>query len=193
MASGRWHMPGSTELTAEQMRSAQVLRRLNELGNTQPDAARELVRELTGAEHAEATIIAPAMVEYGRHLHLGEGVFINAGVTILSSAHVHIGDHTMIGPNCQLLTVGHPVDDVDMRREGWEKAESITIGRDTWIGAGVVVLPGITIGDRVTIGAGSLVTRDIPSDSVAVGHPARVVRQRSPERAAAERAELTQE
>lgn len=190
MTSGAWHLPGSPALTAEQQRSAQLLRELNALGNTDPDAAREIVRELTGAEHATATVIAPASIEYGRHLRLGQGVFINMGVTVLSSAPVTIGERTLIGPNCQFLTVGHPVDNVEMRNEGWERALPITVGADTWIGAGTIVLPGVTIGDRVTIGAGSLVTRDIPDDAVALGHPARVVRMRDPRRADAERAAL---
>ncbi|KQB84590.1 putative acetyltransferase [Corynebacterium oculi] len=192
MASGAWHMPGSPELTAEQQRSFGLLRQLNALGNTDPDAAREIIRELTGAEHSDATVIAPASIEYGRHLRLDRDVFINMGVTILSSASVSIGARTLIGPNCQFLTVGHPVDDVDMRGEGWEQARPITVGSDTWIGAGVIVLPGVRIGDRVTIGAGSLVTQDIPDDAIAVGHPARVVRMREQRRAEAERAEQQQ-
>lgn len=192
MASGAWHLPGSPELSAEQLRSARLLRDLNALGNTDPDAAREIVRELTRADHATATVIAPASVEYGCHLRLGRGVFINMGVTVLSSAPVTIGARTLVGPNCQFLTVGHPVDAVGMRNEGWEKAAPIEVGCDTWIGAGVIVLPGVRIGDRVTIGAGSLVTRDIPDDSVALGQPARVVRGRDPRRARAEEAELAE-
>ncbi|WPF66221.1 MULTISPECIES: sugar O-acetyltransferase [unclassified Corynebacterium] len=192
MASGAWHLPGSPELTAEQQRSFGLLHELNALDNTDPRAAREIIRELTRADHATATVIAPASVEYGCHLRLGRDVFINMGVTVLSSAPVTIGERTLIGPNCQFLTVGHPVDDVEMRAEGWEQALPITVGADTWIGAGTIVLPGVSIGDRVTIGAGSLVTRNIPDDAVALGHPARVVRMRDRQRADAERAALPQ-
>ena len=89
---------------------------------------------------------------------------------------MHIGDRALIGPNCQLITVGHPVDDVQRRRDAWEQAAPIHIGEDAWLGAGVTVLPGVTIGARSVIGAGSVVTRSIPDDAVAVGNPARVIR-----------------
>ena len=107
---------------------------------------------------------------------VGEGAYINFNVTILDSAEVHIGDRALIGPNCQLITVGHPVDDVQRRRDAWEQAAPLHIGEDAWLGAGVTVLPGVTIGARSVIGAGSVVTRSIPDDAVAVGNPAKVIR-----------------
>lgn len=121
-------------------------------------------------------MVAPFFIEYGCNLHLAPGVFINANSTILNTAPVHIGEGTMLGPNCQIITVGHPINDVEMRAAGYEQGKQIHIGRDCWLGAGVTVLPGVTIGDRVTVGACSVVTRDLPDDCVAVGTPARVVK-----------------
>lgn len=100
----------------------------------------------------------------------------------MDSAEVRIGDRSLIGPNCQLITVSHPVDDPEMRRGGWEQARPITIGEDVWLATNVTGLPGITIGDRAVIGAGALVNRDIPADALAVGTPARVLRQLDPDR-----------
>ena len=100
------------------------------------------------------------MIEYGVNTTIGPNTFINFGVTILDTTTVTIGEWVQIGPNCNLITVTHPVDDYEMRREGWEIAHPITIGNGVWLGASVTVLPGVTIGDNAVIGAGSVVTKD---------------------------------
>lgn len=182
MRSGDWYLPDHPELAQQRLATADKLREFNELANTEPERARMMVAELVGSGDGSATIMAPVQIEYGVNLRLGTEVFCNFGVNILDSAEVHIGDRTMIGPNCQLITVSHPVDDVAMRRGGWEHARPIRLGEDVWLAAGVTVLPGVSIGDRSVIGAGSLVTRDIPADSLAVGSPARVLRQLDPAR-----------
>ncbi|AIG63409.1 galactoside O-acetyltransferase [Corynebacterium atypicum] len=186
MRSGEWYLCTSEEFAAEQRRSAELVHELNQLGNTDPERARALIQKLTLAEHAEATVFAPAFIEFGAHVSLGPGVFINAGVTILSSAEVKIGARTMLGPNCQLITPTHPTDSVAMRRGGWERAAAIELGEDVWLGAGVTVLPGVTIGSGTTVGANSTVTKSLPENCVAVGTPARVVRRCDPQRAEAE-------
>lgn len=121
-------------------------------------------------------MVAPFFVEVGKHLHLGERVFINTGATILNTAHVTIGDGTMIGPNCQLITVTHPLDR-ELRAAGWERAEPITLGKDVWLAAGVTVLPGVTLGDGSVAAAGAVVTKDVPPGALVAGVPARVVRE----------------
>ena len=107
---------------------------------------------------------------------IGKDVFINFGATILAQAPVTLGDRVMIGPNCSLITVGHPVNDHEMRAEGWEIAKPISVGRNTWFGANVTVLPGVTIGEDCVVGANTLVTTDIPDRSLVLGQPGRVVR-----------------
>ena len=119
---------------------------------------------------------APLRLDYGTQLHIGEGTFVNYALTALDVVEIRIGRHCQLGPNIQLLTPIHPLEP-GPRREGWEAAEPITIGDDVWIGGGVTVLPGVSIGDGAVIGAGSVVTRDVPARSLAVGNPARVLRE----------------
>ena len=107
---------------------------------------------------------------------MGEGVFINANCTFLDGGGISIGDHTLIGPNCQLYTPHHPTDYLE-RRKPVETGKAIRIGDDCWLGGGVIVCPGVTIGNRCIIAAGSVVTRDIPDDSLAAGNPAVVKRK----------------
>lgn len=175
MRSSEWYQPEHPELVQQRLTTARKLKVLNELANTEPERARELLAGLLNGD-GSAMIMTPAAIEYGVHTHVGRDVFINVNVTILDSAEVHIGDRTMIAPNCQLITVGHPVDDVAMRRGGWERGQPITIGEDVWIAAGVTIFPGVTIGTGSVIGAGSLVTRDIPAHCLAMGTPAKVIR-----------------
>jgi maltose O-acetyltransferase len=145
------------------------------------NAARELVRpgilrELLGSVGEDVGIRPPLYVDYGSQIVVGDRVFANFGLTALDCAPISIGDDTQIGPHVQLLTPVHPLDPEE-RRSKVESAAPISIGRNVWIGGGAVVLPGVTIGDDAVIGAGAVVTRDVPARSVAVGNPARVVRQ----------------
>ena len=115
------------------------------------------------------------MCDHGHGIHLGENVFINYNCTILDGGLITIGDNTQIGPNCQFLTPNHPIDYLE-RRKSIERCSPITVGSDCWFGGGVTVCPGVHIGDRCIIGAGSVVVKDIPSDSIAVGNPCKVIR-----------------
>ncbi len=146
------------------------------------EALRAIVGEMVGT----AMLVPPFFVEYGIHIRLGDRVFVNRGSEFLDSTWITLGDLTMVGPNVQFLTVGHPLKpeeriletpDAPMmpfRAVGF--AKPITVGKDCWIGAGSIILPGVTIGDGTTIGAGSVVTKSIPSRVLAVGNPARVIR-----------------
>jgi maltose O-acetyltransferase len=136
------------------------------------------LRALLGAFGAGSNIRPPFRCEYGYQIHVGERVFANFGLVCLDVARITIGDDTRIGPGVQLLTPTHPLEP-GPRREGWESAEPITIGANVWLGGGVVVCPGVTIGDDTVVGAGSVITRDLPARVLAVGNPARVVRRLS--------------
>ena len=112
----------------------------------------------------------------GHHVHLGSFIYANAGLKLVDDTHIYIGDYTMLGPNVVIATAAHPID-AGLRRKGLQYNKSVRIGKNCWLGAGVIVMPGVTIGDNTVIGAGSIVTKDIPSNVVAVGNPCRVLRE----------------
>ncbi|MBO7215982.1 MAG: sugar O-acetyltransferase, partial [Clostridia bacterium] len=111
----------------------------------------------------------------GKHLHFGKNVYANFNLTLVDDTHVYVGDCTMFGPNVTIATAGHPILP-SLREKGYQYNASVRIGRNCWIGAGAIILPGITIGDNTVIGAGSVVTKDIPANVVAVGNPCKVLR-----------------
>ena len=176
MVSGQWFMPGTPETAEEHARGFKTAQQLNDLGNTDPGKAREIIAQLIHPESGSTMIHAPINIEFGTNLRCGNRVFINFNATILAQAPITLGDDVMIGPNCSLITVGHPVADHQMRRGGWEQAKPISIGENTWLGANVTVLPGVSIGKQCVVGAGTLVTRDIPDNSLVLGSPGTVVR-----------------
>ncbi|MBR8743912.1 sugar O-acetyltransferase [Nocardiopsis sp. MG754419] len=146
---------------------------------TAPDDAEGRARalaDLIGELGAGAHVRPPLRVDLGYRITLGDGVFVNFGAVMLDVAPIRIGAHTQIGPNVQLLTPTHPIDPEE-RRAGWESAEPITIGENVWLGGGVIVCPGVTIGDNTVVGAGAVVARDLPANVVAVGNPARVIKE----------------
>ena len=177
MTGGEWFLPSMPEAKEEHQRTFRLVKQLNELQNTDPERAKGILREILPEESAVPGLHVPLNLEYGCNLVCGERVFINFGATILAQATVTLGDGVMVGPNCSLITVGHPVNDHEMRAGGWEIAKPITIGDNTWFGANVTVLPGITIGKNCVIGAGTLITTDIPDNSLVLGSPGRVVRK----------------
>jgi maltose O-acetyltransferase len=135
-----------------------------------------LLRELLGAVGAEVNIRPPFFCDYGYNITLGDGVFMNFNCTILDTTIVTIGDLTQIGPNVQILAADHPRDPAD-RRAALEFSRPVHIGRNVWIGAGALILPGVTIEDDVIVGAGSIVTRSVPRGATVVGSPARIIAQ----------------
>ncbi|GAA1390781.1 sugar O-acetyltransferase [Luteococcus peritonei] len=138
--------------------------------------AREILADLVGSLGEGADVKPPLFVDYGSNLHIGAGSFVNYHLTALDVARIEIGRDCQIGPNVQLLTPIHPLEP-QARRDKLEGAEPITIGDNVWLGGGVVVCPGVTIGENSVVGAGSVVTKDIPANVVAVGNPARVLRE----------------
>lgn len=138
--------------------------------------ARGILIDLLGTLGPDAHLNAPLFVDYGENLHIGARTFVNFNLTALDVAAITIGEDCQIGPNVQLLTPTHPIDP-EMRRDKLEAAEPITIEDNVWLGGGVIVCPGVTIGRNTVIGAGSVVTKDVPPNVVAVGNPARVIRE----------------
>lgn len=142
-------------------------------------AARPLLESLLGHLGEDAFVKPPLFVDYGEHISIGARTFVNYNLTALDVATIVIGEDCQIGPNVQLLTATHPVDPLP-RRDKLEAAEPIEIGDNVWLGGGVIVCPGVTIGDNSVIGAGAVVTKDVPADVIAVGNPARVIREIGP-------------
>lgn len=135
-----------------------------------------LLRCIVGSVGTRAVVVAPFWCDYGVNIHLGEDFYANHGLVILDAASVTFGKNVFVGPNCVFSTSGHPID-AERRAQGLEYALPITVGDDVWFGMGAMVCPGVTVGSNTVIGAGSVVTKDIPSGVVAVGNPCRPIRE----------------
>lgn len=177
MSSGKWYIPDGPEMEAVHTRTRTALQEINALGNLDHVRTGELLSEILAEGSHIPAWWSPITLEYGPNLSFGVNCFLNSGATILDSAPITIGDRCMFGPNLELITVGHPVNDVEMRIAGWEFAAPITIGDECWFGSRVSVMPGVTIGNRCVIAAGTVVTKDIPDDSLVMGVPGKVVRK----------------
>ena len=162
-------------LIAERKACKTVLHQINALSPDSDDKRYELFRKILGRTGNQFIIESPFHCDYGYNIALGENFYMNVNCVILDEAKVTFGDNVFIAPNCALYTAGHPFD-VEQRNRGLEYAKPITVGNNVWIGGNVVVLPGVSIGDNCVIGAGSVVTKDIPADSLAVGNPCKVIR-----------------
>lgn len=147
----------------------------NQLKPSDAVGQRTLLEGLLGKIGQRVTILPPFWCDYGYNVEVGEDFFSNHGLTILDPAKVSFGNNVLVGPDCGFYTAGHPVDR-EQRHEGYEYAYPITVGNDVWFGGSVKVMPGVTIGDNVVIGSGSVVVSDIPDNVVAVGNPCRVLR-----------------
>ncbi len=175
--TGELYLPNDEEIMKEQL---QCLDRLYEFNATRPleqEKRQKMLKEMF-AEIGEGCYIEPPFHSNfgGKHCHFGENVYANFNLTMVDDTHIYVGDYTMIGPNVTIATAGHPVLPA-LREKGYQYNAPVRIGKSCWLGAGVVVLPGVTIGDNVVIGAGSIVTKDIPSNVVAVGNPCKVLRE----------------
>ena len=170
------YLPGDPEIAKEQQK---CLNRLYDFNQTRPTELkkREVMLKEMFAEIGDGCYIEPPFHANwgGRHVHFGSHVYANFNLTLVDDTHIYIGSHTMIGPGVIIATAGHPVLPI-LREQEYQYNAPIHIGSNCWLGAGVIVLPGVTIGDNTVIGAGSVVTKDIPSDVVAVGAPCRVMR-----------------
>lgn len=176
MRAGELYRASSAELTLERRRAQMWLARYNAISDGEPELLLSLLRELMGAVGDGTAIMPQFTCDYGYNIRLGRNVFINYHCIFLDCAPIDIGNDVQIGPAVQLYTAQHPLE-ADVRRSGLESARPIRIGNDVWIGGGAVVLPGVAIGDRSIVGAGSVVVHAVPADCVVAGNPARVVRR----------------
>jgi maltose O-acetyltransferase len=176
MLAGEPYLADDPELAADSLRAAELTRAYNDTAPSDGAGRRRILEELLGSVGEDVEIRQPFRVDYGSQIHVGPRTFANWGLVAADVARIEIGADVQIGPNVQLLTPTHPTEP-EPRREKWEAAEPITIGDNVWLGGGVVVCPGVTIGADTVVGAGSVVTRDLPPRVVAVGSPARVVRE----------------
>lgn len=160
---------------AEEMRKCRkILQKLNFMDRSDFEGVQEVVKELLGSSEG-AVINPPFYCDYGSHIHVGKNFFANYNCTIIDVAKVIIGDYCQMAPNVAIYTAGHPVYP-DTRNSGYEYGKEVRIGNNVWIGGNTVICPGVTVGNNCVIGAGSVVTRDIPDWTVAAGNPCRVIR-----------------
>lgn len=169
MLAGELYNAADKDLLKARTKVRKLLRKYNQ------NPSEKLLEKILEKKYKNLYIEPPFYCDYGTNIELGENVYMNFNCTILDCAKVKIGDNTFFAPNIQIYTATHPIDYVE-RNSGVEFAKPITIGDNCWIGGSSVILPGATIGDNCVIGAGSVVTKDIPSNSVAVGNPCRVIR-----------------
>jgi maltose O-acetyltransferase len=175
MLAGDLYIAADPVLAEESRRAALLTRELNESSPSEPAVRRRILVDLLGSFGEGSEIRPPFHCDYGYQTHIGARTFVNFGLVVLDVAQVTIGDDVQVGPYVQLLTATHPVE-AEARRAKWESAEPISIGDNVWLGGGVIVCPGVTIGADTVVGAGAVVTRDLPEGVLVVGNPARIVR-----------------
>ena len=176
MHTGELYLANDKEITQLQAERLNLLYEFNITRPTESYRRQKLLKEMF-AEIGENCYIEPPFHSNfgGAHVHFGKNIYANFNLTLVDDTHIYVGDYTMFGPNVTVATAGHPILP-ELREKAYQYNASVKIGRNCWIGAGAVILPGITIADNVVIGAGSVVTKDIPSNTVAVGNPCRVLR-----------------
>jgi maltose O-acetyltransferase len=175
MVAGEPYMADDPELIAGHLHAMDVLENYNDGLAREPADRARILDQLLGAFGPESNFRPPFYCDYGYNLRVGARTFANFGLVVLDVAPIVIGDDVQIGPNVQLLAATHPID-AEARRSKWESGRPIVIGDNVWLGGGAIVLAGVTVGEDSVIGAGAVVTRDIPPNVVAVGNPARVIR-----------------
>jgi maltose O-acetyltransferase len=175
MLSGALYDPLDAELVAARARARGLCRALNDTREAEQHARRRVLRELFGAGGDSVLMQPPFYCDYGSNIYLGERVFFNFNCVVLDVCEVRIGDYTLFGPGVQILTPLHPLD-AELRRER-EFGKPVQIGSDAWVGGGALILAGVNVGSRSIIGAGSVVTRDVPEGVFAAGNPCRVLKE----------------
>ena len=177
MHTGELYLPGDVEIMKKQQLCLDKLYDYNMTRPTESEKRQELLKEMFAEIGEDCYIEPPFHANWGgKHVHFGKCVYANFNFTAVDDTHIYVGDYTMFGPNVILATAGHPILP-KLRQEAYQYNMPVHIGKNCWLGAGVIVLPGVTIGDNTVIGAGSVVTKDIPSNVVAVGNPCRVLRE----------------
>jgi maltose O-acetyltransferase len=175
MLAGEMYDPFDSELVAAREQARDLCRSLNATREGQQDERRAILRALFGKGGETVWMQPPFFCDYGSNIELGERVFFNFNCIVLDVCRVRIGDYSLFGPAVQIYTATHPLNAEQRRRE--EFGKPIDIGSDVWVGGGAIILPGVRIGSRTVIGAGSVVTRDVPDGAFAAGNPCRVIRE----------------
>lgn len=175
MLAGELYDPLDQQLVVDRMRTRLLIKELNDSREDQTEERVRILKEMIPNAGEGLWLQPPFYCDYGYNMVVGEKVFFNFNCVVLDVAEVKIGSRTLFGPNVQIYTATHPIDPVE-RASGVEYAKPIIIGEDVWVGGSAVICPGVTIGDRCVIGAGSVVTKDIPDDVFAAGNPCRVIR-----------------
>lgn len=171
------YLPMDNAILQEQLRYLDLLYAYNQLKPSQLKQKEEMLKTMFAEIGEGCYIETPFHANFGgHHVHFGKKVYANFNLTLVDDTHIYVGDYTMFGPNVVLATAAHPILP-ELREKGYQYNAPIHIGKNCWLGAGTIVLPGITIGDHSVIGAGSIVTKDIPSHVVAVGNPCKVLRK----------------
>lgn len=175
--TGEIYVPMDESIMREQLKKLDRLYDFNATRPTELGKREEMLKEMF-AEIGEGCYIEPPLHSNfgGAHVHFGKYVYANFNLTMVDDTHIYVGDYTMLGPNVTIASAGHPILP-ELREKGYQYNMPVHIGKNCWIGAGAVILPGVTIGDNTVIGAGSIVTKDIPENVVAVGNPCRVLRE----------------
>jgi len=177
MHSGELYLPGDEDIMKEQFCCLEKLYDYNLTRPHEQEKRAAMLKEMLAEIGEDCYIEPPLHANWaGHHVHFGKGIYANFNLTLVDDTHIYVGDYTMFGPNVTVATAGHPILP-ELREQVYQYNASVKIGRNCWIGAGAVILPGVTIGDNVVIGAGSVVTKDIPENVIAVGNPCRVLRE----------------
>lgn len=177
MHTGELYLPGDEEIMKEQVVYQDLLCEYNLTKASEFEKRTGLLKRMLGDCGKEVYIEAPFYSNFGgHHCHFGDYVYANYHLTCVDDTHIYVGDYTMFGPNVTIATAGHPINP-ELRQKMYQYNMPVHIGKCCWIGAGAIIMPGVTIGDNTVIGAGSVVTKDIPSNVVAVGNPCKVMRE----------------
>lgn len=175
--TGEVYFPGDPEILEEQIQYQEKLYDYNQTRPSEQEKRTNLLKEMFAEIGENCYIEPPFHANFGgHHCHFGKNVYANYNLTAVDDTHIYVGDNTMIAPNVILASAAHPLDPEE-RRKGYQYNQPVHIGKNCWLGAGVIVVPGVNIGDDTVIGAGSVVTKDIPSGVVAVGNPCRVIKE----------------
>lgn len=176
MLAGEIYDANDAVLVEERQKCKDLCFEYNHLLPSKIEKRKELIKNILGKTTDHFHIEQPFYCDYGYNIEIGENFYTNHNVVILDCARVTFGDNVFIAPNCGFYTAGHPLD-AERRNKGLEDAKPITVGSNVWIGGGCTILPGVTIGDNTVIGAGSVVTKDIPANVLAFGNPCKIVRE----------------
>ena len=175
--SGELYLPTGDDIMEEQFKCLERLYDFNQTRPLEQEKRQKMLKEMFAEIGENCYIEPPLRANWGGHfVHFGKNIYANFNLTLVDDTHIYVGDATMFGPNVTIATAGHPILP-ELREQAYQFNMPVHIGRNCWLGAGVIVMPGVTIGDNTVIGAGSVVTKDIPANVVAVGNPCRVMRE----------------